>query len=283
MDLSPLSPPRVRLLGAEVDIVTPALVLAFTARRIRWGGKGLVANHNAHSLALMKTEPRMRAFYRRADLIEIDSTPMIAWGRLMGLPLGAQHRCTYLDWRDTFWGTAEQLGWRVYYLGGAPGVADVAVENIMRRWPGLRLAARHGYFDQTPGSPENQAVIAQINAWRPDVIFVGLGMPLQETWIDQNFDALERGVVFSVGGAFDYEAGAQSTCPRWLGRVGLEWLFRVATQPRRLFSRYFIEPWALAPAALADALMRLAELGRAPTGPDAMVGASSGPIKPRQG
>lgn len=252
MDLSPPSPARVRLLGAAVDIATAEDVLRLTARRIRQGRKGLIANHNAHSLALMKSQGSMRAFYDRADLIEIDSTPMIAWAKLMGLPVRSQHRCTYLDWREAFWEMAQALGWRVFHLGGAPGVAEAAATKIRRQWSGVDLAVHHGYFDRTPGSDENQAVVAQINAFAPDVIFVGMGMPIQEAWIEQNFAALTRGVVFSVGGAFDYEAGVQATCPRWLGRIGLEWLYRFATQPKRLFARYFIEPWNLAPAALED-------------------------------
>lgn len=252
MDLSPFSPTRVRLLGADIDIATADDVLRFTARRIRQGRKGLVANHNAHSLALLKKQPVMRAFYDRADLIEIDSTPMIAWAKIMGLPVRGAHRCTYLDWREAFWSMAETLGWRVFYLGCAPGVAERAASKIKGQWPAVQLATHHGYFDHRPASADNQAILAEINAFGPDVIFVGMGMPVQEAWIEQNFEALTRGVVFSVGGAFDYEAGVQSTCPRWLGRIGLEWLYRFATQPRRLFARYFIEPWGLAPAAIDD-------------------------------
>lgn len=266
MDLSPLSPTRVRLLGADIDIATADDVLRFTARRIRQGQKGLIANHNAHSLALLKTQASMRAFYDRADLIEIDSTPMVAWAKLMGLPVGREHRCTYLDWREAFWAMAQSLGWRVFYLGCAPGVADAAAVKIRQEWPGVELATHHGYFDHAPGSVQNQAVVAQINAFGPDVIFVGMGMPVQEAWIDQNFEALMRGVVFSVGGAFDYEAGVQSACPRWLGRIGLEWLYRFATQPKRLFVRYFIEPWSLAPAALDDLKKMLARKAARPSG-----------------
>lgn len=242
---------RIRLLGAEVDVTTPDDVLRFTEQRIRQGRKGLIANHNAHSLALMKRSAPMRAFYARADLIEVDSRPLIAWAQLMGLPLEGAHRSTYLDWRERFWALAAAHGWRVFHLGGAPGVAETAAARIRARWPGVRLAARHGYFDHDRNSAANRAVLAEIAAFNPDVVFVGMGMPLQEAWIDQNYEALP-GVVFSIGGAFDYEAGVQPLPPRWLGRLGLEWLYRFATQPRRLFHRYFVEPWALAPDALTD-------------------------------
>ena len=130
MKRSEHSSKRHRLLGGEVDAVTPAEVLSFTARRIEGAQGAIVANHNLHSLALMKLNPRMRDFYARADLIEIDSRPLIAWGRLLGRDLGARHRCTYLDWRDAFWTMAQDRGWRVFYLGGEPGVAERAAEKI---------------------------------------------------------------------------------------------------------------------------------------------------------
>ncbi|WP_374575545.1 WecB/TagA/CpsF family glycosyltransferase [Phenylobacterium sp.] len=256
MKRSEHSSKRHRLLGGEVDAVTPAEVLSFTARRIEGAQGAIVANHNLHSLALMKLNPRMRDFYARADLIEIDSRPLIAWGRLLGRDLGARHRCTYLDWRDAFWTMAQDRGWRVFYLGGEPGVAERAAEKIQARSPGLALATHHGYFDHRPGSAGTARVLQAIRAFAPDVIFVGMGMPIQEQWIEENQASL-RGVIFPVGAAFDYEAGAQSACPRWLGRAGLEWLYRFATQPRRLFHRYFVEPWSLAPEALGDLRDRL--------------------------
>lgn len=245
-------PPRVRLLGADVDLITPAEMLARVEGFVAAGRTAVVANHNAHSLSLCRSVPRLRAFFEQADLIEIDSRPMIAWARLLGLPVGPEHRCTYLDWRDDFWRLSTDRGWRVFFLGGAPGVADTACARLRERWPGVELRGRHGYFDTSAGSAENEAVLAEIRAFDPDVILVGMGMPLQEEWILANRRALARGVLFSVGGAFDYEAGVQVAAPRWMGRLGLEWLFRLSSQPRRLAHRYLIEPWNLAPAALDD-------------------------------
>ncbi|WP_374573173.1 WecB/TagA/CpsF family glycosyltransferase [Phenylobacterium sp.] len=245
-------PPRVRLLGAEVDLVTPQMVLATVAARVAAGAPAVIANHNAHSLHLYRKSAKVRAFFEMADLIEVDSTPVIAWGRLMGLPLSRAHRCTYLDWRDAFWGMVQAKGWRVFYLGGAPGVAERAAARLAAEWPGVSIACRDGYFDRATGGADNRAVVDAINAFRPDIIFVGMGMPLQEEWIAANRAAIPRGVMFSIGAAFDYEAGVQTAAPRWMGRLGLEWLFRLASQPRRLAYRYLIEPWSLAPAAWDD-------------------------------
>ena len=133
-----------------------------------------------------------------------------------------------------------------------PGVQTWAVRKAVADQPGLKLEVRDGYFDMDDVD-QNARVLAQINAFRPDVLFVGMGMPRQELWIERNFAEVASGVMFSVGGAFDYEAGVVPTPPRWSGRWGLEWLFRFAAEPRRLFSRYFVEPWFLLPPALAEA------------------------------
>jgi N-acetylglucosaminyldiphosphoundecaprenol N-acetyl-beta-D-mannosaminyltransferase len=148
-------------------------------------------------------------------------------------------------------------------LGGAPGVAETAAANIRKRWPGAVIGVRDGYFDVA----RDEGVRAEIAAFRPDILFVGMGMPRQEEWTAAAYDALPPCVVFTVGAAFDYEAEVVPTPPRWTGRMGLEWLWRFGAEPKRRFTRYFVEPWLLIPAALGDLRERLprpqrAELGR---------------------
>ncbi len=253
MDMSRIRPQRIRLMGEPVDLTTPAEVMSFTARKVASGQSAVIANHNTHSLYLLHKEPQMRDFYGRADLIELDSIPLVYWGKLTGKPVSRAHRCTYLDWRHDFWRMAVKHGWRVYYVGGAPGVPELAAERIRARHPGALISGHHGYFDAAPGSDENAAVLADIDAFRPNVLFVGMGMPRQELWISRNADLLAQpAVAFSVGAAFDYEAGVQVAAPRWLSKLGLEWAFRLVSDPRRLFSRYLVEPWFLMPAALRD-------------------------------
>lgn len=264
MDMTRIRPQRIRLLGEPVDLITPAEVLSFVARKITADQRAIIANHNTHSLYLVARDPEMRDFYGRADLIELDSVPMILWGKLTGKPVSRRHRCTYLDWRADFWRLAARHGWRVFYLGGAPGVPELAAERLRERYPGVTISGRHGYFDAGEGSADNAAIVDEINAFRPDIVLVGMGMPRQERWIAQNYDRLERGVVFSIGAAFDYEAGVQMAAPRWLSRLGFEWAFRLATSPRRLAHRYLVEPWSLAPRALRDMALAFAPRSGAP-------------------
>lgn len=248
--LKPLAP-RIALLGGEVDAVTSADVIAFAGGCIALGKRAIVANHNLHSLCLVARDAEMRAFYAAADLIEADSTPLIAWGRLLGRPIGPEHRATYLDWREAFWRAAAEGGWRVFYLGGAPGVAERGAEAVRGRWSGVQIGVRDGYFDLDDVRIADE-ILQEIRDFAPNILFVGMGMPRQEQWVLRHHRALPPCVVFTVGAAFDYEAGASKTPPRWTGRLGVEWLFRFAAEPTRLFARYFVEPWSLIGPALGD-------------------------------
>jgi len=243
---------RVRLMGQWVDLVRPEEVLHHMQRWIGERRQAIIANHNLHSLYLLRDNPQMQGFYDRADLVEVDSTPLILFAKLLGLKGRQFHRCTYLDWRDLFWSLVNRNGWRVMYVGGEQAVVDVASVRLKERYPRAVIAGRNGFFDAAPGSAENAVVLDQVRAFQPDILFVGMGMPRQEVWIAQNLEALPPCAIFSVGAAFDYEAGAQKSAPRWMGRFGIEWLYRLVADPKRLFRRYCVEPWALIGLGLAD-------------------------------
>lgn len=250
---------RVVLLGQLMDMVRPEEVLHFISGSIAARRKALIANHNAHSLYLLRRNPEFAAYYQMADLVEVDSLPLLLWANGTGRRSRRFHRCTYLDWRDPFWNLASEREWRVFYLGGAPGVAEAAKAALIETWPGLTLEVCDGYFDMSAGKTANSAVLSQIKAFAPDVLFVGMGMPRQELWIQQNYDHLPACAILPVGAAFDYEAGVQKAAPRWMGRIGVEWLFRLLHDPRRLFSRYCVEPWFLIGMLIQDAFAAHAE------------------------
>jgi len=244
---------RHTLLGVEVDAVTLEDLNRAIARAVEEGRRVVIANHNLHSAFLFHTDPKMRSFYQRADLIHIDGMPLVLWGRLVGLPLGPEHRVTYVDWVWPLMAEAERRGWRVFYLGGRPGVAERAAERLRQAFPGLSLATHHGYF----GEEENAQVLERIRLYGPHVLMVGMGMPRQEHWVLDNWEALQVNAVLTAGACFDYIAGAIPTPPRWAGRVGLEWFFRLLAEPRRLWRRYLVEPWYLLPHAYRDVRRRV--------------------------
>lgn len=243
---------RISALGVAFDLVRPEEVMHYISEAVASGTPSRIANHNAHSIYLTKRQPEFAAFFEDADLIEVDSTPLIFFTRLLGLHSRPMHRCTYLDWRDHFWSVATRQQWRVFYLGGAPKVAEEAALRLGRRYPGVTFGTRDGFFNADLGSDDNKAVVEEITAFQPDVLFVGMGMPRQEIWIHRHQAQLPPTVILSVGAAFDYEAGIQCPAPRWMGRAGVEWLFRLVGDPIRLFSRYCVEPWFLIGPAGAD-------------------------------
>lgn len=243
---------RITLLGEPVDLVRPEEVLLHLERCVEAGVQCIVANHNLHSLYLVRRTRGMRRLYEAADLIELDSMPLIHFARLLGHPARPQHRCTYLDWRDHFWSLADRKGWRVLYIGGADGVAQEAARRLSAHYPRTTVQGLAGYFDATPGSAGNAAALAAVKHFAPDVLLVGMGMPRQELWIADNLASLPAVPILPVGAAFDYEAGAQKAAPRWMGRLGVEWLFRLVADPKRLFTRYCVEPWFLIGPALTD-------------------------------
>lgn len=240
------------MLGGQIDLIRPQDVLQFISDCVDARQQSLIGNHNLHSLYLLPRTPGMRPIYDQAEVVQLDSMPLVKFGKRLGLPIQPQHRSTYLDWRDEFWRLADQKGWRVFYLGGAPGVADRAARRLNLHFPGAHIQVQNGYFDTAREGQVNRAVLSGIAAFKPDVVLVGMGMPRQEIWIAENLEALPSCPILPVGAAFDYEAGEQKAAPRWMGRVGIEWLFRLAVDPRRLFSRYCIEPWFLIGPALKD-------------------------------
>jgi N-acetylglucosaminyldiphosphoundecaprenol N-acetyl-beta-D-mannosaminyltransferase len=246
----------VRVLGAEVHPWTwpalqEAIVEAVAARR-----GSIIANHNLHSLYLYHHDADVRAFYGSADIIHIDGMSLVIFGKLLGLPLERAQRLTPLDWIRPLLAEAARRRWRVFYLGGKPGVAERAAVLFRGAFPALTLETAHGYFDARRASEENRAVLDAINRFGPDLLLVGMGMPRQEHWILEHRVDLAAGAIFNVGGLFDYIAGETATPPRWLGSVGLEWLFRLASDPTRLSKRYLVEPWFVLKLFLAELLRR---------------------------
>jgi N-acetylglucosaminyldiphosphoundecaprenol N-acetyl-beta-D-mannosaminyltransferase len=220
---------------------------------IRERQKWIIANLNLHSVYLFHRYPKLREFYSRADYTYVDGMPLVALGRLYGYPLQREHRVTNADWTVPLMQLAAEKGWRVFNVGSPRQVAEKCAAELRRLYPTLQLEVSDGYFDARADSAENEALIGRINAYRPDLLLVGMGMPRQEFWTQDNCARLDARVILSSNGAaFDHVAGAVPTPPRWTGRIGLEWLFRLVNEPRRLFTRYCVEPWYILLLLLLD-------------------------------
>jgi N-acetylglucosaminyldiphosphoundecaprenol N-acetyl-beta-D-mannosaminyltransferase len=236
------SVPRYRLLGVELNALDLAAIVAILEAAIDSGRKLLLANQNLHSVYICSQDARVRAFFEGADYTHIDGTSLIFAGRLKGLPFHSAHRMGYMDLFPALVPVFVRHRWRVFYLGAKPEVLQAGLASIRRTAPDLEIEGHHGYFDKVSSSEENCEVLTRINNFRPHVLFVGMGMPIQEHWIFENQPSLDTNVILHCGALMDYIAGAIPTPPRWLGPIGLEWAFRLLTEPRRLWRRYFFEP-----------------------------------------
>jgi len=247
---------RAVLLGVQVEALSMTDLNRIVSDGIDDGRRVIVANHNLHSIYLYHHDSKMRTFYAAADHIHVDGMAVVALARLRGIAMTREHRVTFVDWMGPLANAAANRGWRVFFLGSRPGVAEQGAEVLRRRYPGLQIKTAHGYFDPRPESSESQAIVAKIERWRPHLLITGMGMPRQEHWVVDHLDKLSACVILNGGAALDYFAGAIPTPPRWAGRCGLEWLFRLLAEPRRLWSRYLVEPWFIAYKLLGEIISK---------------------------
>lgn len=241
---------RYTILGIQIDALDVEKLHSLIGKAIRENRRIVIANHNLHSIYLYHRDPKMRSLYAKAEAVHIDGMPLVYWGRILGYPLRREHRVTYVDWIRPLVSESVRHGWRIFYLGSRPGVAEEGAKKLSQEFPGLIIETHHGYFD-TSGE-DNERVVSYINAFRPHLLLVGMGMPKQEHWILDNLERLSANVILPAGACIDYVAGVIPTPPRWMGRLGLEWLYRLISEPRRLGKRYLVEPWGLVPRIISD-------------------------------
>jgi N-acetylglucosaminyldiphosphoundecaprenol N-acetyl-beta-D-mannosaminyltransferase len=233
------SPSRVNVLGVGVDPVTVGELHAGIKRLLLSGERGTILNVNANCLNLLYEDDALRGFFGDADLVFCDGAGVMLAARLLGGRI--PERITYADWAWRLAAFARAEGLSLFLLGAGPGVAQRAARELRGRFPGLDVSGvEHGFFDHTPGSPENEAVLRAIDAARPDILIVGMGMPLQERWLMENRHRIDAGVALTGGAVFDYVSGGLRRGPRLLTDNGFEWLARLLLEPRRLWRRYLI-------------------------------------------
>lgn len=243
-----MSPDTLRAPVLKVD-VTPmnhAELLHAVDRAVSENSELTVLGHNLHSVYLMHTDPEFRAFYETAQVTLADGMPVLAAlsvGELLAgrPPLSVTRRLGSTDW-VTDCGALNNVK-RVALLGASAASNRDAVARLRRVTP---QAEYHGIPADPWTESSLQAVVEQLHAFAPQVLLVGMGMPLQERIMTALRAETEIPVIAAVGGALDQISGAQSLAPRWLGKIGMEWVWRLASDPRRLAGRYVVEPLRLA-------------------------------------
>ena len=230
---------KIRIFGVGVDNLSLHSLLAKICTAARSNQKYVISYVNIHGLNLAYSIPWFRVFLNQSDIVFCDGFGVILGAQLTGQKL--EHRFTPPDWIDNLAQLCVENGYSIYLIGSREGVAGKAAQKLREKHPGIYIAgAYHGYFNKTPGSNENETVLAEINRLKPNFLIVGFGMPLQEKWIQENLARLEVNVLLPVGAALDYISGEVRRGPRWMTDHGLEWLARMIIEPRRLWKRYLI-------------------------------------------
>lgn len=231
---------RFTLLGIRFHALTVDQLLQtiLESAQAPSGHKTIIANVNTHAMNLAYELAWYRDFLNQADLVFCDGFGVALGARLTGQAIKAEHRSTCPDWIETLATCCQQRQLSLFLLAGRPGVAEAAARKLQNAAPGLRVATHHGFFAKT--GPENDGVIAQINTFKPDILYIGFGMPLQEAWIRDNLQRVEAKVFLPLGACLDFYTGQVYRGPRWMTDHGLEWLARLITEPKRLWQRYLV-------------------------------------------
>jgi N-acetylglucosaminyldiphosphoundecaprenol N-acetyl-beta-D-mannosaminyltransferase len=211
---------------------------------------GFFITANLQYAMLSARDSRLAEVNRRAAFLVADGMPMVWYSRLLGKPL--PERVAGSDLIYFLACRAAERGYRMFFLGGQPSAAADAATTLSWMYPGLKVAGVEAPQIESLSPDDHQRLIERIRDARPDVLLVAFGQPKGELWLAENVQALEVPACVQVGASFDFVAGRAARAPRWMQRSGLEWLYRMVCDPRRLGPRYVRNAWFLAKAVFRD-------------------------------
>ncbi len=221
-------PPTAELLGVPISQLSMDQTIEWFEERIQAKKPGLVITADATALVIARENPSFSAVLAKADLITADSAGILWALRRNGVT--NPPKVSGVELVDKLTALSAQKGYRLFYLGSAPGVTDVAAERMRLRWPGCNIVGtRHGFFPAT----DDEVVAQEIAATQPDILFVAMGMPRQEEFILKTLPIIGA-LGMGVGGSFDVYSGKTKRAPKWMQRAHLEWLWRLALNPTKI-------------------------------------------------
>ena len=230
--MPPTPPIRYNVLGVGVSALTLAqardLVLAARGQQ----RLGYICITPVHAVSEARRDPSFRKILNESYLTTPDGMPLV-WLAPPGV-----ERVYGPDLLLAACDSGRAIGLRHYFYGGAPGVVELLRDKLVTRFPGLEVVGTFTPPFRALTPEESVALRADVTRTKPDVIWVGLGTPKQERFMAENWRTLDAGLLIGVGAAFDFHSGRVRQAPRWMQRSGLEWIFRIGTEPRRLGKRY---------------------------------------------
>ena len=234
--MSEQSPQQVNVLGVGVSAINMRGALAAIERWIENASPHYVCVAPVHGIMESQRDESLRRIYNAAGLVTPDWMPLVWLSRLRGC-----------RWVERVYGPDLMLAvceasvrrrWRHFLYGGGHGVAPRLAQRLAARFPGIEIVGTYTPPFRPLTAAEDRVVTDQINQSGADIVWVGIGAPKQEHWMAAHVGRIAAPVMVGVGAAFDFHAGVKRQAPRWMQRTGLEWLFRLATEPRRLWWRY---------------------------------------------
>lgn len=228
---------RVRVISLSPNLLDQDKLIAAVELLVRRGSGGYVCFSTVHMVMESFDDDAYAARVNAADLIVTDGMPLVWMQRLMGRRDATRVRANDLMIALCQYAAANSMS--VGFYGGKQAVIDAIKHRARNEMPNLNIAYAYSPPFRPLTDDEDAAIVDQINAAKPDILFMGLGCPKQENWMSAHRDRVSA-VMLGVGASFDFFAGNVSECPPWLGRLGLEWLYRLYQEPRRLWRRYLI-------------------------------------------
>jgi N-acetylglucosaminyldiphosphoundecaprenol N-acetyl-beta-D-mannosaminyltransferase len=227
--------PRASIMGVPLDACSAEQFVATVEAWVDDGDRQFAVPVNAHLVNLANQDPALAALLRHSGLNYADGQSVVWAARLLRHEVPARVPTT-----EMIYPIAAMLARRrfpVFLLGGRPEVAEAAAERLRHDYPGLEVAGvQHGYFE----AQDDRRIVQRINDSRARVLLVGLGNPKQEKWVWEHLEELRPNAILTCGGLYDWVSGRRRRAPTWLHRIGMEWLWRLLIEPRRLFARYVV-------------------------------------------
>ncbi len=233
---APQKAQRANILGVGVNAINMDQALATIECWIARHEAKYVCITNIHGVIESQRDHNLRRIHNSAGLVTPDGMPLVWLSRLRGFK--HVERVYGPDLMLALCARSVEMGYRHFFYGGDKHVPDRLAANLRRRFPGLRIAGAYSPPFRPMTDEEDEGIVKLINNARTDIVWVGLSTPKQEHWMAKHAGRLKACVLIGVGAAFDFHAGIKKQAPRWMQRHGLEWLFRLATEPRRLWRRY---------------------------------------------
>lgn len=229
----------VHLFGRRITLMRKSEILASIDRACQQNRRITVANYNTHAFNLSMQLPWFYSFLQQSELVHCDGAGILRGLRWLGLDIDREYRVSYTELMPELLEQCDRERRRIFLLGAKPSYLNAAVERLSEQYPNALFLGQDGYFDRN-NLAVNDAIVAAINEFKPHILIVGMGMPIQESWVQRYRDRLQVNAILVGGAVIDRLAGVVEDCPQWIADRELEWLYRLFREPKRLASRYLL-------------------------------------------